>query len=159
MGQAIQKHILHPAGLIMLPFWQHISALGRVVLPTKQLLLFFRSYVKEYCCMGSGYILVVLKAILQVVGMIYVSVLRWRSGVPYPRTTIPCRHILHKGQLETLHVQNFSNYVVTLKHCKKNISIFHVFLVWMGKSIPRDGFSHPHQEHMIDTFSCIFYFI
>jgi len=23
----------------------------------------------------------------------------------------------------------------------------------------RDGFSHPHQEHMIDTFSCIFYFI
>ena len=24
---------------------------------------------------------------------------------------------------------------------------------------PRDGFSHPHQEHMIDPFSCIFYFI
>ena len=24
---------------------------------------------------------------------------------------------------------------------------------------PRGGFSHPHQEHMIDTFSCIFYFI
>ena len=24
---------------------------------------------------------------------------------------------------------------------------------------PRDGFFHPHQEHMIDTFSCIFYFI
>ena len=24
---------------------------------------------------------------------------------------------------------------------------------------PRDGFPHPHQEHMMDTFSCIFYFI
>jgi len=24
---------------------------------------------------------------------------------------------------------------------------------------PRDEFSHPHQERMIDTFSCIFYFI
>ena len=24
---------------------------------------------------------------------------------------------------------------------------------------PRDGFFHPQQEHMIDTFSCIFYFI
>ena len=24
---------------------------------------------------------------------------------------------------------------------------------------PRGGFSHPHQERMIDTFSCIFYFI
>jgi len=24
---------------------------------------------------------------------------------------------------------------------------------------PRGGFSHPHQEHMIDTLSCIFYFI
>jgi len=57
------------------------------------------------------------------------------------------------------------------------ISIFHVLMVWMGKSIPwakcsiggdeaclvarspRDGFSHPHQEHMIDTFSCIFLYL
>jgi len=27
-----------------------------------------------------------------------------------------------------------------------------VFLVWMGKFIPRDGLSHPHPEHMIYTF-------
>jgi len=24
---------------------------------------------------------------------------------------------------------------------------------------PRDGFSHPHQKHMLDTFSCIFYYL
>jgi len=50
-------------------------------------------------------------------------------------------------------------------------SIYHAFLVWMGKSIclascsmaslvtayaalrPQDGFSHPHQEHMKDTYN------
>jgi len=48
-----------------------------------------------------------------------------------------------------------------IKYARK--SIYHVFLVWMASLVtayaalrPRNGFSHPHQEHMKDTYKPIF---